>query len=333
MMYHSGVLALLLGSGLTSSMLCCSAGQGWRIIRNWNIGSGSELQLELERRTYLISTAMMYVMGLQLFSLFLLIYTVDTLSPLFVGAMCAAGTLNVNSFGYPALLLKIGNCLLAGLWLIINAVDNKGYDYPLIRLKYALLLFITPFLLAETVVLAKYLLSLRPNIITSCCATLFSDGAGPGRSNLLNLPRWLSQAAFFASAPITIALGLYVYLRTKGAILYSIASLLQLFISIFAIISFISMYFYMLPTHHCPFCLLHREYGYVGYLLYGTLLASATTGIGTGAIDPFRTIKSLRRIIPPAQKRLALISIVSNALFLLIAGYGLLFSSLSMAAY
>jgi len=38
-----------------------------------------------------------------------------------------------------------------------------------------------------------------------------------------------------------------------------------------AILSFISVYFYELPTHHCPFCILQKEYGYVGYPLYLTL--------------------------------------------------------------
>jgi len=43
----------------------------------------------------------------------------------------AAGTrklprsLKVNGLGYWALVAQIGNCLLAGLWLIINATDNK----------------------------------------------------------------------------------------------------------------------------------------------------------------------------------------------------------------
>ena len=40
---------------------------------------------------------MTYPFGFQLASLFLFIYTADHLHPLFVGAMCAAGTLYVNA--------------------------------------------------------------------------------------------------------------------------------------------------------------------------------------------------------------------------------------------
>ncbi|MBE0584367.1 MAG: hypothetical protein IH612_11490, partial [Desulfofustis sp.] len=132
MTVHPAILALLLGSGLIAGMLCYSAWEGARIIRSWDINSGSERQLRLERRTYLVSALMSYALGFQVLSLFLFIYTADALSPLFVGAMCAAGSLNVNDFGYPTLIIKIISCLCAGVWLIVNYTDNQGYDYPLI---------------------------------------------------------------------------------------------------------------------------------------------------------------------------------------------------------
>ena len=333
MIFHPGILALLLGSALTSSMLCYCAYEGVRIIWGWDIRSGSERQLELERRTYLVSLVMSYVLGFQLLSLFLFIYTADTLSPLFIGAMCAAGSLKVNGFGYPALILKIVTCLLAGLWLIVNFTDNKAPDYPLIRIKYWLLLCITPFLIAEASVQAGYLLGLKPNIITSCCGTLFSTDVNTVISDFLALPRLLSQGAFFASTLITIALGLSVYLKKKGACLFSIVSIFHFFISVTALISFISIYFYELPTHHCPFCILHPEYGYVGYPLYLAILVSAVSGLGVGAINSFRRIASLHDVIPRIQKRLSLISILANFTLVLISGQGILFSNLSMAGY
>ncbi|MFO7599338.1 MAG: hypothetical protein R6X27_05950 [Candidatus Desulfacyla sp.] len=333
MTFHPGILALLLGSVLTTAMLCYASYEGVRIIRHWDISSGSERQLALERRTYLVSTVMNYVLGFQLLSLFLFIYTADTISPLFIGAMCAAGSLKVNGFGYPALILKMASFLLSGLWLILNFTDNKAHDYPLIRTKYWLLLFIAPFLLAETILEAGYLLGLRPNIITSCCGTLFTADAETVISDLLALPRELAEAVFFISAPITMALGLYVYLRRKGVYPFSIVSLIHFLISIVALISFISIYIYELPTHHCPFCIIQPEYGYVGYILYSALLVSVVSGMGTGIIMPFRTIESLYNVIPGIQKRLSLTSILSNLVFLLVTGYAIIFSNLSMAAY
>lgn len=330
MIFHPGILALLLGSGLIAAMLCYAAYHGVRIIRHWNIHSGSELQLELERRTYLVATVMSYALGFQLLSLFLFIYTADTLSPLFVGAMCAAGSLKVNGFGYPALVVKIVSCLLAGLWLVVNATDNKAHDYPLIRTKYWLLLLLTPVVLAETVLQGRYLLSLRPNIITSCCALVFSTESNTVLSDLLSLPRLWAQTAFIASTIITLALGLAVYLKTKGVLLFSLASFLHFLLSIGALISFISIYVYELPTHHCPFCILHQEYGYIGYPLYGAMLVSAVSGMGSGVIHPFRTIATLRQVVPRMQKQLALVSVTSTVVFVLLAGQSILFSNLSM---
>jgi hypothetical protein len=71
----------------------------------------------------------------------------------------------------------------------------------------------------------------------------------------------------------------------------------------------------------------------VGYLLYFAILVSAVSGMGTGVINPFRTIASLQIVIPQIQKRLALISVMATLVFVLITGYGILFSNLSMEAY
>lgn len=176
MIFHPSVIALYVASLLISFMICYSAYYAVQILRKWDINSGSELQLVLERRTYLVSIILTYLFIFQLISLFLYVYTADHLHVLFVGAMCAAGTLYVNACGYPALVLKILNFLLAGVWLILNYVDNKAYDYPIIKKKYLLLLIMTPFLLAETTLQTNYFLRLRPDVITSCCGTLFRRG-------------------------------------------------------------------------------------------------------------------------------------------------------------
>lgn len=120
------VIANLLAAYIASGMVLYAVYYGVQILKSWDIQSGHELQLVLERRTYLISTVLSYVFGLQLLSLFLFIFTADNLTPLFVGAMCAAGTLNVGHFGYATMVLKICNFILAGLWLVLNHADNLG---------------------------------------------------------------------------------------------------------------------------------------------------------------------------------------------------------------
>ena len=156
MFFKPAILALFTGSLLISGMLLFSAYYAVQILQKWDIRSGSEAQLNLERRTYLVSSLMAYALAFQLASFFLFIYTADNLHTFFTGAMCAAGSLNANRWGYPTIILKIINFLLAGVWLIVNYCDNRGYDYPLIREKYILLLLITPLILAEAVMQAGY---------------------------------------------------------------------------------------------------------------------------------------------------------------------------------
>jgi len=240
--------------------------------------------------------------------------------------MCAAGTLYVNSYGYPALILKIVNFLLAGLWLILNYADNRGYDYPLIKKKYLFLLILTPLILAEMIVQANYFLRLNPNIITSCCGSLFSIKGEGLTSEMVSLPSIPMKFAFYLTIVFTVASGVTFYLKNKGAYLFTSLSGLTLLVSIASILSFISVYFYELPTHHCPFCILQREYGYIGYPLYITLFGGTISGVGVGLLMPFRKIKSLSEILPSIQKRLALISTVLFLIFTFIVTYRMVFT-------
>ena len=331
--FHPAIYALLVGSVLISGMLCYSAYHGLCILRNWNITSGSELQLILERKTYLISTLVTYGFAFQLISLFLFIFTADELSTLFVGAMCAAGSLNVNDFGYPTVILKTVNFLLAGLWLILNFTDNRAHDYPLIKKKYLMLLLITPAIVIEAIIQARYFFEMKPNTITSCCGTLFSVNAEGVTSGIVALPVLPVSAGFYATMALTAALGIYFYVKGRGAYLFSLANTMAFVISLVALISYISLYIYELPTHHCPFDILQANYNFVGYPIYASLLGSAVSGMGVGLITPFRKIKSLGRVIPSVQQRLTLTALILNSIFLSIVVCSIASSNLTLAFF
>ncbi len=331
MVFHPAIIALYLSSILISFMIAYSAYYGVQILRKWDIQSGSEGQLILERKTYLISTLLTYLFGFQLISFFLYIFTADHLHTLFVGAMCAAGTLKVNDYGYPALILEIVNFLLAGLWLILNYTDNRGYDYPLIKKKYLLLLILTPWVLAEMAFMVNYFLELKPNIITSCCGSLFSTGEKTLTSEIASLSSIPMKILFYLSTVLTVALGVSFYRKGRGGYLFAAMSGVTFLVSIASIISFISLYYYELPTHHCPFCILQREYGYIGYPLYIALLGSAVSGMGAGVLMPFRNKKSLAEIIPSIQKKLVLASLILLLIFTALVTYRIIFSSFILA--
>jgi hypothetical protein len=318
MILHPAILSLLISSLLITGLVLYSARIGVTILARWNLASGSERQLELERRTYLVSTVLANAFAFQLVSLFLYIFTADSLHGQFIGAMCAAGTLNVDGAGYPALVLKIGSFVLAGVWLILNHADNRAYDYPLVRVKYLLLVLLAPVLVAELLVQSKFLLALEPNVITSCCGSLFASDARGVTSDLAALPIEPTMVAFYLTVGATCA-ALVVFLRWGwGGALVGGASLLTLVVSLASVISWISLYYYEMPTHHCPFDILQRGYGYVGYLLYGLLGGGVLAGLGVGVLTPFRSVGSLEAVVPRMQRRLAVGALVLLLLFALI---------------
>lgn len=329
MILHPTVIANLLAAYTASFMVAYAAYYGVQVLKHWDIQSGSELQLILERKTYLISTLLSYVFGLQLLSLFLYIFTADSLTPLFVGAMCAAGTLNVDAFGYPTLIFKIVNFILAGLWLVLNYADNQGYDYPLIKKKYLLLTIIAPFIIIETLLESGYFLMMKADVIVSCCGSLFSgENAGGLGSDIASLPAIPMMWTFYIAMFITLANGVYFYLKNKAGWLYALNSFVMFIIALVSIVSFISLYIYELPTHHCPFCIVMEDYHYLGYVLYLLLFGGVVAGIGIAALMPYRQIESLKLILPDFIKKLALISIVLYAAFTALVTYHIVFSNL-----
>ena len=311
-------------------MVLYSCFHGALILKYWDISSGSETQLRLERRTYLISTIMAYTLAFQLLSLFLFIYTADNIHTYFTGAMCAVGSLNVNQWGLFVVFLKIITFLLGGMWLIINYVDNQAYDYPLIKAKYTGLLFIAPLIIAENIIQFKYFHGLKPEIIVSCCGSLFTTDTKGVASEIISFPQILMEIVFYASMACSLTLGVWFYRTGKMGYLLSVSILFTLIISIMSLVSFISIYIYELPTHHCPFCFLQKEYGYIGYALYLLLMAGGLAGMSVGLLIPFRQVPSLKATLPTIQKHLALTSVICYALFTAIATYQIIFSNLKM---
>jgi hypothetical protein len=205
MLFQPAIIALLLASALCVLALAASAPFALEVIRRWDIRSGSERQLQLERRTYLFSTLLTFVLALQLAAVLLFVFNAEKMSGMFVGAMCAVGTLNVNAFGFPALNAKIAVFFLAAMWLAINHVDSRARDYPLVRIKYALLLLLAPLLVASSWIELQYFLGLKADVITSCCGSLFSEGSPTLAAEASALPPLPAMWLFYGSLGGAIA--------------------------------------------------------------------------------------------------------------------------------
>jgi hypothetical protein len=329
-MLHPSALALVAGSLLTAGLLVYAARWAITILSRWDLASGSSLQLELERRTVLLSALVRLVLLFQLASVFLYVYTADSLAPLFTGAMCAAGTLKASGFGYPVLLLKLLNFLLAGLWLAVDHLDARAPDFPLVRPKYAFLLALTPAFAVEAALQAAYFADLRPEVITSCCGSLFGRGGRGLAASLSGLPPVPTAAAAAAVLGVAVVGALVVRATGRGAWAVGAASALAVPVSLAAVIAVISPYVYALPTHHCPFCLLQREYHFVGYALYATILGGGLAGMATAVAGWARARPSLASAARTYERHLAIAAATAFLVLAALSGLAVAASELRM---
>ncbi len=335
MILHPGVLSLLVGSLIVIVMMLYSSVLGVRILRKWDINSASMEQLTLERKTYLVSTVMNFVLGFELLSTFLFIYTVDDIHDIFVGAMCATGSLNANPIGWYVLFSKIAIFFLAAAWIALNSIDQRAEDYPLTRLKYAMLLIITPLIFLDSYLIGRYFLGLEPNKITSCCGSLFSESGSNVAAGLSSLPLVPSMLAFYGAISLFVVVALISLRRPAVWLKYALAlsAAIVLVVSLSSIISFISLYFYEMPTHHCPFDILQANYYFIGYPVYFTLFGSVLLGLITGMAEPLKKIVSLAPAITTLQKKWTILALLLIFFFVLITTYPIVFSDFSMIGY
>lgn len=320
MLFHPAIIALVLASLVATALVASSVPFAVRVLRRWDLSDGSEAQLEMERRTYLVSTLLKVVLVAEAAALVLFVFNADRMASLFTGAMCAVGTLKVDAWGFPALYLKMAVFFLAAGWLILNHVDNLGWDYPLIRVKYAALLALAPILAVAAGAQLAYFLGLRADVITSCCSTLFSGNGITVTSNALAaMPHDLALALLGGSLAAVMASGVHFLARGSGGVAHAVLSAAAFLIGLAAVVSTVSVYVYELPHHHCPFCLLKREYGHVGYALYLPLFVGTACGVGGGIAARARRVASLEKAAPSAARALVAWSLAGFAGFGLVA--------------
>lgn len=335
MILHPGILALLLGEGAVLLVLLHASYNGLRILRHWDLQSSSELQLQLERRTWLISTLVNYGLGFQAISLLLFVYTADSLHPLFTGAMCATGTLNAADGGWQVLGIKCVGFFLSGLWVVLNRVDQRADNFPLLKLKYLALFLLLPLVLLDGDYMIHFFLGLQPQIITSCCGSLFSSSGTGVASGLAALPIQPMIWVFFLSAAGLLALFLLCLKFTAGWLRAPLGAAAAGFmaVGIASVISFISIYYYQLPTHHCPFDLLQKGYHFIGYPLYVALFGTVFAGLAAALLGLLRRVPGLRDQVLVAERVWLWRGVVLLLVLCAIVSWPLLFGAFSLRAY
>lgn len=331
MILHPGIIGLLVGSIITLLMVLYAAITGTIILFRWDFSSSSSYQLTLERRTYLISTLVNWALGFQIVSTILFIYTMDDIHELFVGAMCATGSLNANPIGWYALLIKIGVLFLSGFWIALNYIDQRCEEYPFVRLKYGLLIGLLPFIVSDLVLQLSYFFGLDPAIITSCCGSLFGSDSVAAIASVSAIPVMPAMITFYVGVTLYLCVSGLTLFYNSGCLRYLLSCLALLFfgISIASIISFVSIYIYELPTHHCPFDILQGWYNYIGYPLYVSLFLAIYFGILPGLFQPLKRYSDVGKLLLTVEKSWVYWSLASTFCFLTLVTYAVSTSNLN----
>jgi energy-converting hydrogenase Eha subunit C len=330
MLMSPPVLALNGVALLLSLLLLMAAAFAVQVLRHWDLASGSERQLRMERRTYLISTLVAFCFVAESLSLLLFIYNAEQMSGQFVGAMCATGVLNAAPWGWATLFLKIAVFFAGAAWLMLNHVDHQAYDYPLVKVKYRLLLLIVPLMIAEAVLQGRYFLALDPDVMTSCCGALFTPEGGGVAAEVTAIPPRLAMPALYASGLAMAAAAAYYLWRRRASAAFALLSVIAFLVALVAIVSALALYVYQHPHHHCPFCILKSGHHFIGYGLYGSLFGATALALGVGLIGHWRAWPSLQVAIAAAGRRFTLLALALLGLFHTVAAYAVLSSSLRM---
>ncbi len=331
MIFHPPILALLAASLIASLVLAGSSVFAVRLLRRWDLASGSEVQIGLERTTHLISTVVAFVLLLEATSLVLFAANADRMAPLFVGAMCAVGTLNASVYGFPTLWAKIAVFFVAFAWLAFDRVDGRTRNHALIRVKYAGLLFLAPLVFAETTLELAYFLDLKADTITSCCGKLFSEEKPDLGGELAAFDPVSALVGLAASLATAIGLGLAAPRVRAIAALHGLASIVVFAVALAAVVAAIAPYVYEQPHHHCPFCILKREYGHVGFALYLPLFVATGAGLASGLLAMVSN-RLDGDVATTSRRGLPRVAVAGHVIFAVIAAFLVLRSGLTLSA-
>jgi hypothetical protein len=251
------------------------------IIKNWNYEKTTSSQYKLEKTSYLVILIIFFTLIVKIFLMPYFTYSIDNLSHIIPGAMCAAGVIKANNYGEILLALKLVILFCIGIWLIINSLDLKEKTYPYTKKKFAFYIFIFSLILIETTLDILYLSNISTKEPVMCCSVIFGSNA-VGNKIPFNLTIPILVGLFYLTFLLTIFSNIQ-----KQKLINFIINIFFLYISYYAVTYFFSTYIYQLPTHQCPFCMLQKEYYFIGYFIWTTLFLGTFFGIASFVVPIF----------------------------------------------
>ncbi len=267
------IISLFILYGACGFLLLWALPAGIKIIRNWDFTSSTEGQLLLERKNYFVSALLQYALFFQIILLLFFLQLANVHLPgLIKGAMCAAGTLGVNAYGYTALYVKIAAVFIYLSFLFINYLDQSETNAPLTPQKYYLLFVAVLVFGFDLYVTVLYFAGIKPDIIAACCSVNF-DINSAGIISAQTATQYLKPAmAIFYGLGLLIP---FLMIRLRGRIIYLLVFLSAIFVyaDMIALKYHFVKFIYGMPSHNCLFDIFWSEYYFAGYLIFGTLAA------------------------------------------------------------
>ena len=237
--------------------------QSFFILKAFNTTHSENRELFVEKKSYLISLLVSASLYVKILLIALFLYALNDLAYVVPGAMCVTGVLNTNGYGEVVLALKIVVLVLASLWLLLNKEDLHSKDGIYFKKKVYAFLALYLFILIEFILSLLYLSSIDTQIPVACCAYKYVEIEN-------TLPFSLSiEYLIILFYTLFFLVVFSAYIKQKVILLLSATAFI--YISYYAIVYYFGGYIYGDITHKCPYCLLQKEYNYIGYIIYSML--------------------------------------------------------------
>ena len=260
----SHILTLIISESIILFICFFAFLQALQIYSKWNFKSLSETQYSLEKKSYFTTLAIYFVIFFKFLLFVFFANSMDKLSSIMPGAMCGAGVVSANDFGMFVFVFKLIVIFLSICWIAIHKADLKR-DYNYLKKKYFLFFVIFAFLVLEFVVQMLYFSNLSFETVVQCCSVIYGSSE-VGSTLPFGLSKFLFLILFFL-----IFVFLNFALFTNNNLFAFIFGILFFYFGYFFVIFILGIYIYELPTHICPFCMLQKEYFYVGYIVWLSL--------------------------------------------------------------
>ncbi len=273
LLLNQNVLILLIADGAAALGALAAALIALFVLRGWDLDRYDTAQYRRQKYAWLVATLLIFSLASALFALIYFVFTLDTLSSIVPGAMCAAGVISYNDNGIYLLYLKVIALGIAGWWMLLYREEIRHGDWHRLKIRMYLALLLSVIWVGAWIMQWHFFANIDTHRILRCCTTLYGlfEGVNPLPWGLD--PQRLAILFFLLYGTIITA--------WRGRERWILLVTLPLFLitSYYAVLYIFGPYIYEQPNHNCPFCMMKRDYYYVGYILWGTLLGGDFAGI------------------------------------------------------